>query len=411
MPLQDLTPELRTRLRRAERNVGWFVTLAAIVLVGGFAYYVYATAKQRGWFVTKLNYSTSVDSAAGLAVGDPVSLMGFNVGEITKIKPNDPVREHGVSVFFNIRDPYWGYIWYDSRIRVNSDLLTHRSLEVVKGVNGPPSAFTNLDGYLMVENSYLVYQQLTNLQVTLKNLPEDAGLSKDEITAQATNQLMESIKSHRGNYYTNAVHAGFTSAIDTTKKNYYYIPAIEEQTLSDRLAEVAARVQDALPGILSLTNKINDVLTNANFAVSQLNGTLAATRPTLTNLAAITDNLRDPHGSLGNWILTSNLTDQLDQTMSSARQTLGAARDTLDVTDTNLTRVAADLDATLQHLSDLTSNLATEVRANTNLVSDLATTIVHADDLVQGLKKEWFLRGPFKKKRTQPAKNTESREK
>src|SRR5580698_2053776 len=110
MPLQDLTPELRTRLRRAERNVGWFVTLAAIVLVTGFAYYVYATAKQRGWFVTKLNYSTSLDSAAGLSVGDPVTLMGFNVGEIITIKPNDPIREHGVSIFFRIRDPYWAYI-------------------------------------------------------------------------------------------------------------------------------------------------------------------------------------------------------------------------------------------------------------------------------------------------------------
>src|ERR1700722_8791952 len=126
MPLQDLTPELRTRLRRAERNVGWFVTLAAIVLVSGFAYYVYATAKQRGWFVTKLNYSTSLDSASGLSVGDPVTLMGFNVGEIILIQPNNPFREHGVSIFFRIKENpsgynFWDYIWYDSRVRVNSD--------------------------------------------------------------------------------------------------------------------------------------------------------------------------------------------------------------------------------------------------------------------------------------------------
>ncbi len=405
MPLQDLTPELRTRLRRAERNVGWFVTLAAIVLVAGFAYYVYATAKQRGWFVTKLNYSTSLDSAAGLAVGDAITLMGFNVGEITRIKPNDPVKEHGVSIYFNVREPNWDYIWYDSRVRVNSDFLGHRFLEVVKGQNDMPrSAYTNADGTLMVMNSLLIYKTLTNMESEMKSLPENKGLPREMIVAQATNQILEMIKSKRSEYYTNANHARYTRPLDLSAKNYYYIPAIEEQALSDRLAEVATRVQMALPGILSMTNQLAAVLSNANFAVSQLNGTLAATRPTLTNLAAITGNLREPNGSLGNWLLTSNLTDQLDQTLLSARETLGAAHDTLPHTDTNLTKVATDLDATLQHLSDLTSNLASEVRANTNLVSDLATTIVHADDLVQGLKREWFLRGPFKKKNTPPAK-------
>ncbi len=409
MPLQDLTPELRTRLRRVERNVGWFVTLAAIVLLAGFAYYIYATAQARGWFVTKLNYATSLDSAAGLSVGDPITLMGFNVGEITRIKPNDPIKEHGVTIFLDIRDPYWGYVWYDSRIRVNSDFLTHRSLEVVKGQNGQPSAFTNLDGTLMVMNSYMVYGEYTNLVDRLMLLPENKDVPKVTIITQVTNQLMESIKSHRGNYYTNAVNGGFTSAIDTSKKNYYYIPAIEDPALSDRLAEVATRVQVALPGIPSMTNQLTAILSNANFAVSQVNVTLAAARPTLTNLTFITGNLRDPHGSLGDWLLPTNLTDQLDQTLHSARETLGSARETLDTTDTNLTKVATDLDDTLQHLSDLTSNLAWQVRVNTNLVTDISTTIIHADDLIQGLKREWFLRGAFKKKKTAPPGNPESK--
>ena len=103
----------------------------------------------------------------------------------------------------------------------------------------------------------------------------------------------------------------------------------------------------------------------------RFNGTLAETRPTLANLAVITGNLRDPNGSLGNWLFPTNLTAQLNQTLQSARETLGAARGTLDTTDTNLTKVATDLDETLQHLSDLTSNLAWQVHVNTNLVSDI----------------------------------------
>jgi ABC-type transporter Mla subunit MlaD len=121
--------------------------------------------------------------------------------------------------------------------------------------------------------------------------------------------------------------------------------------------------------------------------------------------------LRDPNGSLGNWLIPTTLAAQLNQTLQSARETLGAARGTLDTTDTNLTKVATDLDETLQHLSDLTSNLAWQVQLNTNLVSEISTTIVHTDDLIQGLKREWFLRGAFKKKHKPSAKDGQPQEK
>lgn len=398
MPLQDLTPELRTRLRHVERTVGWFVALAAIVLLLGFAYYVYATARARGWFVTNLNYATSLDTAEGLSVGNPITLMGFEVGEITEVEANEPGKTYGVTIFFRIRDPYWGYIWYDSKVRVNSDFLGHRFLEVVKGVSGQPSAFTDSNGKLLVMNRPRTREDYTNLVANLKAAPANKGLSEEMILAEATNQLMDIIKTHKDIYYTNAFRAKYNKAVDRTAHNYYWIPPLQEPALSDRLASVATSVQMALPGILGLTNQLTAILSNANVAVSQLKETLDQTRPTLANLAVITDHLRDPNGSLGNWLLPTNLTAQLDQTLQSARETLGAARGTLDTTDTNLTKVATDLDQTLQHLSDLTSNLAWQVSVNTNLVSEISRTIVHTDDLVQGLKREWFLRGAFKKK-------------
>jgi hypothetical protein len=49
MPLQDLTPQLRTRLSRVERFVGLFVTVATILLIIGLTYYVLQTAKRKGW--------------------------------------------------------------------------------------------------------------------------------------------------------------------------------------------------------------------------------------------------------------------------------------------------------------------------------------------------------------------------
>ena len=56
MPLQDLTPQLRTRLNRMERAVGWFIMLATLLLLFGFGYYIYNTAESRGWFKIKAQY-------------------------------------------------------------------------------------------------------------------------------------------------------------------------------------------------------------------------------------------------------------------------------------------------------------------------------------------------------------------
>jgi hypothetical protein len=63
MALQDLTPQLRTRLSRMERAVGWFVALAMALLAFGFVYYVYHTAERKGWFLTKAPYYTFADRA------------------------------------------------------------------------------------------------------------------------------------------------------------------------------------------------------------------------------------------------------------------------------------------------------------------------------------------------------------
>ena len=143
MALQDLTPQLRTRLSRMERAVGWFVLLAAGLLVFGFAYYLRATAHRKGWFVPKATYFTFTERATGLKVGDPVLLMGFEVGEIARIDTMDPWSPYNVYVEFQIKEPYNGYLWSGhrgSRAKViTADFLGKRVLEVTKGEDGYPA--------------------------------------------------------------------------------------------------------------------------------------------------------------------------------------------------------------------------------------------------------------------------------
>src|SRR3954469_11229747 len=141
MALQDLTPQLRTRLSRMERAVGWFVLIAVALLAVGLGYYLYNTAERKGWFKTKAPYFTFTERATGLKVGDPVQLMGFGVGQITRIDAQPPYDPYNVYLEFEIKAPYFGYLWTEgSRAKVaTADLLGKRVLEVTKGTNGSPA--------------------------------------------------------------------------------------------------------------------------------------------------------------------------------------------------------------------------------------------------------------------------------
>src|SRR5579872_4899026 len=141
MPLQDLTPQLRTRLNRMERAVGWFIILATVLLIFGFGYYIYNTAESRGWFKIKAPYYTYAQSGNGFSIGDPVKLMGFDAGRITKIQPmppRGPGSEHNVYVEFEVLEPNFGYIWTEgSEARwTDQGLLGKRELDLTRGTNG-----------------------------------------------------------------------------------------------------------------------------------------------------------------------------------------------------------------------------------------------------------------------------------
>jgi hypothetical protein len=127
------------------------------------------------------------------------------------------------------------------------------------------------------------------------------------------------------------------------------------------------------------------VLDNAADATSNLNTTLVAARPLVTNFTAISTQLREPGGPLA-WALGPNGSDQVQGILTNADSLLSNA-------DVNLT-------AMLVHLSDITSNLNAQVQTNTNLLGGISKTVMDADDLVQGLKKTWFLRSAFKVKAT-----------
>jgi ABC-type transporter Mla subunit MlaD len=366
MPVQDLTPQLRTRLSQVERVVGWFVIIATILLLAGFSYYIYRRAEDKGWFLTKLRFHTFVASATGLKVGDPVILMGFPCGEVTKITAMPPFSTYGnVYVEFIVRDPYYGYIWTDSYVKlVSAGFLGSRSLEVVPGGT---SGSTNLHESYRME--------------------------------KGTGKVLGVWDAHASNWV----------AYTPNSKGYSFTNAQEAPVITDRLEELAKQAEKALPGIFDLTNQVNRVLTNAAEVAAHADSVILQAQPLLTNLASLSAMLTNGPGALGDWLIPTNINVELERTLTAAHSTLDTANGTLNSANTNVTKVALNLDQSLVYLANITSNLNAQVQRNDQILSQLSAMITNADSFVQGLKHHWLLRSAFRKENASaPARSNET---
>lgn len=391
MPLQDLTPQLRTRLSRMERGVGWFVFLATLLLLFGFGYYLYNVAVQRGWFVTKAKFHIYVTTSTGLNVGDPVTIMGFSVGHITSVHPMRPGTRHNVEVQFEVFAPFFRYIWSEgSVVKVNpAGLLNQRQIEVTRGTNGyaicvtqPIDVFSNLDELksdvdtqpgqwqlaqeIYDPSSNLLFRAYTWL--TDSNLERIGALHLPSVTAYNNR---ESDKNYVVAWWHPREHAyqEFTPTEDTA-----WLPVDETPPVADRLQAMITEVQDALPNFLALTNQLGRILNNSALVTSNLNKTVEQTHPLIS------------HADL----FISRLDTNLNISIVETHPLLTNANTLVANLNTNVT-------ATLENLALITSNLNAQVQANSNMLGGIAKTIHDYDTFVQGLKRFWLLRHLYKK--------------
>jgi ABC-type transporter Mla subunit MlaD len=371
MALQDLTPQLRTRLSRMERAVGGFVLLATVLLLFGFGYYLYNTAARKGWFIQKVPYMTSLANATGLKEGDPVVLMGFSVGEITRIEANGPFDPYGVTVFFQVKKPYYGYVWSDSVVKVaNAGFLGSRSLEITKGVVGVPTVLEN------PEKAATGLLNRKHLESELKQ-----RVTGEKTPALALYELNEAAKADPKSFYT-----------DLRTSGPYWMNPAESPAVTERLEQVVDQVEKALPNFLRLTNDLARIMANTATATSNFAVIASNSVPTAAHLAELSAQLRG-EGALGAWVLPPGSPAQLASALTNANSLIAN-------TDTNLNLLVTELARSLDSLAGITSNLNSQVQANTNIVTSVSDAIVHTDELIQGLKRHWLLRSAFKTPKT-----------
>jgi hypothetical protein len=300
-------------------------------------------------------------------------------------------------------------------LKVNAaDFLGKRQLEVSRGTNGYALVVTQpIFAKTVDELKQLVTEEPGQWQLSQvvtdanSNLVFGAYTTLDESNLQAIAEIISPSNSiYAYNNQEKGEHHIVASWDGRGRYPHYkifqlgdetaWIRAVETPPISDQLQAMVSQVQSALPNVLALTNKLAAVLDNAANATSNLNVTLVETRPTLTNLALIAAELREPGGPLL-WALGTNGNSQLQGTLTGANSLLAD-------TDTNLT-------ALLINLADITSNLNAQVQANSNMLSGISKTVTDSDDFIQGLKRHWLLRSAFKVKATNapPAKTVSPR--
>ena len=381
MALQDLTPQLRTRLRKVE----WFVVLflggAVLLMLGSLGWFIKKTGDARGWWVVEVPYYTYVSDATGIKVGTPVQMMGFKVGEVTKVDALQLAELRSwdyyltnrfrVYVGFKVRDPYPGYINSDSRVTLGGfpiEIAGGVMLELSVGSPAGTLTTTNLGG------------------------GGEVGVLSDKFAYDA---LVGK---------TNSPHRRYLSLGETTKG--FYLPLDQSDTLLAQAQQtlavvrgISTKVNDALPG---LTNELQRTLVNMRDLTDQLKPALgepgglgALLLP--TNLVARFDR----PGGLGDLLVPTNLNAELIATLSGVRATVPGAVSNLNERTAPLGLLLTNLTTSATTLGQVMTNLdhtLGEVRSNT--VPEANALLRTLDSFVEGLKRHWLFRGAFKTPKT-----------
>lgn len=390
-----------------ERAVGLFVMLATALLIFGFCYYVYNTAEQKGWFKVKAKFFTYVKTAAGLKVGDEVTLMGFPAGQITRIVPEEPRFSYNVYVEFELVEPNYGYMWTTGSVASiqSAGLLNSRAIEVTKGTGGyaiylhypvkeiplsDAGEYADSNQWRFAQDIYRpgTTQLLAHAFRPLTNIEAIASIGCTQIW------VLDRAEKRKGLAAVWNQNAGHYDPY-TAESKPYWLHSQESPAVGEQVQDLVGKVQAALPGILDLTNQITRVLNNAALLTSNLNYVTETARPVISNLNRVTANLPDlkQPGALGQWLLPTNLNVRLDTLLSGAD-------DTLTNVNARLDELVAKIGGPLDNLANVTSNLNHQVEMNSNMLSSISKAIIDADDFVQGLKHYWLLRSAFKHEHT-----------
>ena len=372
MALQDLTPQLRTRLGRVEWFVGLFLGVTVLLLGVSFFGFVKRVADAQGWFITEIPYYTYLPDASGIRRGVPVNMMGFKVGEVVSVDALSSdarlgldgwdyysTNKYNVFVQFKVREPYPGYIGTDSKV-------------IIGGIPVDLAGGIFLD--IKMASAYA-----TPTHATLEN--GKPGVLWEEFAFKLPNPDQGYTAEDRTNKY---LHYG---PLTNGQKGYYLqleqgeTLMVQAQRILSRVDSMATTLEESLP---VLTKELEESLATINKALPDMTAEvqllLTSARETIPSL---TNNLE---AILGNTkLLTEQLTETLPLLTNTIAQTLVSADDLAQTLASEIPLLTSNVNLTLTNLNVLLAR-------DTNLTSNTSLMISNVNHLVRN---HWLLRSAF----------------
>lgn len=121
------------KFNKFERVAGIFVISA---VMGGVAFGV-GVAVKKGWFESKRNLITHLDSADGIHVGTQVEMSGLRIGSVVDIELKSTTL---VEVRFQISEKYFARVHQDSALQlIRPFIIGEKVLDLSSGTDASPS--------------------------------------------------------------------------------------------------------------------------------------------------------------------------------------------------------------------------------------------------------------------------------
>jgi len=359
MPIQDLTPQLRTRLRKVEWITGLFLGVTALLMLGGFVYFLKQTAEARGWFITYVPYYTYLNDATGVKQGTPVKMLGFTIGEVTEVTALElkerqtwdyyQTNDFNVFVAFKVTPKYAGYIFAEHRVRISGfpvELAGGSFLELQPGGKStvPTAKMVNnekAEGVLWEKYAYtpssnlLQYGALTNKQKGYYLAVDQS----ETLLAQAQRILKNA----------DDITAFLRTDLPRVTQDALQTLTFTRQTIGALTNDVVLTLQTARLAVASLTNDLGGLIINAR----RITGQVADVLPGLTNDLA---------------------------------NTLATSRRLMDSVNEQLPAIAGNVNLTLTNLNVL-------LLRDTNITANTSLLVSNVNNLIT---KHWLFRSAFK---------------
>jgi phospholipid/cholesterol/gamma-HCH transport system substrate-binding protein len=337
---------MKFRIRHADKIVGIFVVLAALVLAGGV---ILLGANQR-WFAKDIRFAARFPSAAGASPGTAIMLSGFQVGKVAKVTLND---RNEVDAEVVIYDTYYPKVKEYSLLEIVTSpigLGTQMLFHPGKGdkLMSPGSFLPLADSD---EGKDLIEQGLVDIP------PKDDTITR---LLAGVNPLIENAN----------------KTIVTVNRTLTEINRALAGQSSGPLGQIVVNASDAVGKADSL---VGDVSTQAKALLDKANAIVDSANQIATNLEQTSEVLRDPTG--------------LVPKLLGAKGTIPALLDDKNELYNKINASVEGLQNTLKNLQSISDQLSGEVPSIAVTIDEGRTAIKQAQDVLTGLKNNPLLKG------------------